>query len=276
MDFRLQFAPLLVLCGLVCPALGDGLIFQLPPDGAFVEFRGDGAAEARMTLPKEVADKLPPESQTQLNRKLKLHYTVTLSSVGKLTRAGQPCRWIELRMKSEGSMDGGKTEAVGDHILKVLVPEKYLKRGEDPLDHTILTFFNKKATAEPGFNRIRYELERVRTVFPEPFQAIRQLPNMTIKTPAGTFADCEVIAGETDFDRPLLGEGRWEFENDWQIALHKDAPFGVVEVRCESAGQEIARRATSNLTTKYALTLSRVGTGAKSELAVMEQGDAEK
>jgi hypothetical protein len=267
---------MLVLCGLVSPAMADGLIFQLPPDGAFVEFRGVGQAEARMTLPKEVADTLPPQSESRLNQKLKLHYMVTVSSVGKLTRAGQPCRWIELRMKSEGSMDGGQTEPVGDHILKVLVPEKYLKRGEDPLDHTILTFFNKKATAEPGFDRIRYELERVRTVFPEPLQPVRQRPNMTIKTPAGTFADCEVIAGETEFDRPLQGEGRWEFKSDWQIALHKDAPFGVVEVRCESAGQEISRGATSNLSTKYVLTLSRIGTGAKSELAATEQADAKK
>ena len=276
MGVRLRFTPLLVVCALVCPALGDGLIFQLPPDGAFVEFQGDGEGEARLAVPKEIADNLPPKSRTQLSQKLKLHYTVTLSSVGKVTRAGQPCRWIELRMKSEGSMNGGKMEPVGDHILKVLVPEKYLKRGEDPLDHTILTFFNKKATAETGFDRIRYELERVRTVFPEPFQPIRQLPKMTIKTPAGTFADCEVIAGETEFDRPLLGEGRWEFKNNWQIALHKDAPFGVVEVRCESAGQEISVGATTNLTTKYVLTLSRVGTGAKSELAAAEQRDAEK
>jgi hypothetical protein len=257
---------------MVHAARGDGLIYQLPADGSFVEFRGDGQAEIDVELPKEILEKMPVEDKKQLNQILRLQYVVTLSSVGSQVRAGQDCRWIELNMRLDRVTDGDKTEPVGENILKVLVPEKFLKRGEDPLAHASLTFFNPKGAdnakvpPQPGFNRIQYEIDRVRTVFAEPLQSVRQLPARTLKTPAGTFHDCEVIAGKTEFDRPLAGGGRWEFVNEWQIVLHKDAPFGVVEVQCTANGQEVARNSASRIKTGYVLTLSKTGRDARSAL----------
>jgi hypothetical protein len=259
------------------PVLADGLIYQLPPDGTFVEFRGDGEAEIKVDLPQEILEKMPAEAKKQLNQLMKLRYLVTLSSVGQQVRAGQTCRWIELNMRSDRVTDSDNLEPVGENILKVLVPEKFLKRGEDPLAHASLAFFNPKGAdkakiaPEPGFNRIQYEIDRVRTVFPEPLQSAQKLPVKTLATEAGRFNDCEVIAGKTAFDRPLAGGGRWEFENEWQITLHKDAPFGVVEVQCRSKGQEVARRNTAHITTKYVITLAKIGTDAKSAIAEERQ-----
>jgi desulfoferrodoxin (superoxide reductase-like protein) len=255
------------LCAMVLAAVGvpvafaDGLIWQLPPDGTTVEFKGDCHAEFKRVLSKEVADTLPPKEIEKVERLQKVTFqaTVTVSSVGQVTRAEQKCRWIEL--------------ATGENVLKILVPEKFLTRGEDPLDHAVLTFFNPKGVdrtkspLEKGFNRIAYELDRFRGVFPLPLREVQKLPKKTIKTPIGTFTDCEVIAGTTEFDRPLLAEGRWEAKSSWQIALHPDAPFGVVQLQCQATVHEFTHNARCDISTTSVLTISSKGSNAKSKLA---------
>lgn len=260
------------------PIFADGLIYQLPPDGTFAEFRGELTAEATLSVDKELLEKLDAESKAKLHQSIvDRNFTVTISSVGQTQRAGQPCRWIEMTSSIPPEDHGvaGAKELKDDdrrHLLKVLVPEKFLKRGEDPLEHAILTFFNQKdrdrnkLESEPGFSRIRYELERFRPVFPQPLANVKSLPKKTIKTPVGTFTDCEVISGVTELDAPLLGADgkRMEFQEHWTIALHPNAPFGVVEMAWSTVGAEVSSLSVGNLKAQRKLTLSRIGSEAKS------------
>jgi len=257
---RALFAMVLVAVGAPV-AFADGLIWQLPPDGTTVEFQGECHGEFKPVLSKAFAEGLSPQEIEKLERpqKVNVRPTVTVSSVGQVTRAEQNCRWIEL--------------TTGENVLKILVPEKFLARGEDPLDHAILTLFNPKGAdranspPEKGFNRIAYELDRFRGVFPMPLKDVRELPRKTIKTPIGTFTDCEVIAGAMEFDRPLMAEGRWEVKSSWQIALHPDAPFGVVQVKCQTKGHEFSHNTRCDISTTSILTISGKGNHAKSKLA---------
>jgi hypothetical protein len=256
---------LLLLSAIGVPnAFADGLIWRLPPDGTFVEFRGESQGEFKPVLSKEFAKQLPSKEIEKLEhvQSFKMQNTVTVSSVGEIRRAEQNCRWIELQMRAGDN----------EHVLKILVPEKYLTRGEDPLDHAVLTLFNPKdadrakVPPEEGFNRIAYETDRFRSVFPMPLKNVRQLPRKTIDTPIGTFADCEVVAGTMEFDRPLAAQGRWEVKSSWQIALHPDAPFGVVHVQCQATGHEFSRNIRSDISMTSTLTISRKGNDAKSTL----------
>jgi hypothetical protein len=265
--YRAWLAIVLAAAG-ASAALADGLIWRLPPDGTSAEYQGECHGEFKEVLPKELADRLPPEEREnrQQRQTLNRRTTVTVSSVGQVTRAEQKCRWIEFVW---GFGDG-------EHVLKILVPEKYLTRGHDPLDHTILALFNPKGRdraqipPEKGFDRIAYELDRFRPLSPAPLKELRQLPKATITTPVGTFADCEVVEGVTEFDRPLLAEGRDEMKGSWRIALHPDAPFGVVQLHCNSTGSEFGAHARCDISTTVTLTLSGKGNNAKSKLA----GDA--
>jgi hypothetical protein len=246
-------------------ACGDGLIWQLPPDGTTVGFQGECEGEFKPVLSKDFADKMPSQEVEKLEQpqKIKMKIGVTVSSVGQTTRAEQKCRWIEIALRSDDT----------ENILKILVPEKYLARGEDPLDHAILTFYNPKdmdrakVTLEEGFNRIQYELDRCRSAFPMPLKDVHKLPKKTIETPIGTFKDCEVIEGSMEFDRPLCAKGRWEIKSSWKIALHPDAPFGVVQVQCQSTGHEYSRNTRCDISTTSTLTISGKGGNAKSKLA---------
>jgi len=255
----------LLLLGIgVTDAFADGLIWRLPPDGTFVELRGECQGEFKPVLSKEFAQKLPSKEIEKLEhvQSFKMQNTVTIGCVGEVRRAEQNCRWIELKIQADHH----------ENVLKILVPEKFLARGEDPLAHSILTLFNPKdvdrtkAPPEKGFDRIGYEIDRFRPVFPMPLKDVRELPRKTIETPIGTFSDCEMIAGTTEFDRPLLAQGRWEVKSSWQIALHPDAPFGVVQIHSEATAHEYARNTRSDISTTCTLTISRKGSDAKTTL----------
>jgi hypothetical protein len=253
------------------PAAADGLIFRLPPDGTAVELTGESVGEVRAVVPKELEERLTPESRARLTEEFKFEAAVTVSSVGKVARGGQACRWIELTMRSRGEKDAGEKTS---HVLKVLIPEKFLRRGEDPLSHSVLTFFNPKEVdelqlePEKGFNRIQYEIDRFRSVFPERLDKVRELSKKSVSTPVGNFKDCEVISGVTEFDRPLLGGGRWAFQHEWQIVLHPDAPFGVVAIDCQMKGSEFDEDGlTLHVKGTSTLTLSKIRKNATSVLS---------
>ena len=245
---------------LAIPSLsaGDGLIFKLPDDGSWVQYSGTLSAEFK-------------SGNTEAWTSVAGSHDVLVSSVGKLDRAGHACRWIELSYRSR--LDG-QDELVGDHDLRVLVPEKDLARGSDSLSHAILTFWNPKEAdeeglkVEPGFDRFAYERDRFLICFPPPLVEVKQLPPETIETPITTYDDCEVVSGKVHFDRPTRDMGRWEVTTRWKIALHKDAPFGVVRLESESDGVEIsAGGGIVNVRGKMNLQVSEAGSNAMSRLA---------
>src|SRR5262245_3407124 len=101
-----------VLCAGMARA--DGLLYQLPEDGSWVRF------EAQYTFKAEGMEK--PGQGTG---------TLTMASVGKVVEGSEPCRWIEFELKLK---DIGPEQVL---IRKLLIPEKYLKKGENATEHVV-------------------------------------------------------------------------------------------------------------------------------------------
>lgn len=249
------FSFLAVFCGLIGGrARADGLVFQLPADGAWARYAVQTDGEfAFGDGPKQ---------------KLALSGTLKIGSVGEVTRSEEKCRWIELKSES-------KTEGVYPKlILKLLIPEGRLQRGQDPLAHARLTFFDPKPVdkekitsyIDEGFNRIQYEIDRFRDVFPRPLDNAKSPKRETIETSAGKFEDCEVVAGTSDYDGPLLGNGRSVFQATYRIVIHPKAPFGVVTMQIEAEGREIGNKGTVFIKVKKTLTLVETGKNGVSDL----------
>ena len=261
---------------LLCPAniWADGLIIKLPKDGTSAEFVGDDVGYTRQVLPKFIADNLTkkeieemeaPNNGTQKRK-------VTISSVGEMNRASQPCRWIEISDEME-DVEKGRAIKIKDDTLKMLVPERNLGKGQDAMSHTILTFWNskyidnEKTQIEKGFNQIQYQLDSFRLIYPPVFSNKSVANKRSITTAAGTFANCDVIAGDVESDYPCPKETRWTDIQKWEILTHPDAPFGVVEISCD-VNVECFGLSGKFMEAKkhYKLTLNRVEYGVKSRL----------
>jgi hypothetical protein len=106
-----------ITCFLGNIALGQGVVTQLPEDGAWVRYEGTyGQVEIR---PDTVAGKVEIDPWIE---------HVTIKSVGKepaMYRGEEvPCRWIEVKIERGRERDGKiDTGLTGLEIYKVLVPE---------------------------------------------------------------------------------------------------------------------------------------------------------
>ncbi|MFK7821099.1 MAG: hypothetical protein AB8G99_20450, partial [Planctomycetaceae bacterium] len=110
---------------LVQPVLGQGLLFNMPPDGSWISYEGSV---------KQIDQRPDPETG-QLKTAAELNWIrqLTIRSVGQETAEfrgrTQPCRWIEIEaitgVKSETGPDPG---LVGTRIYKLLVPESIIAR----------------------------------------------------------------------------------------------------------------------------------------------------
>ncbi len=238
-------------CGQVGLARADGLVFQLPADGAWALYAVKTDGNSRIG---------------ELKQEVATTGTLTVSSVGRVTRTKQTYRWLEL--KAESKSEGAYPKLV----LKMLIPEKRLQRGQDPLAHSVLTFFDPKPIDEKkapllesfiddGFNRIQYEIDRFRADFPKPLYDSKSLERETVVTPAGRFEDCEILTGTTGYDGPLIQNGRSVFQGKYRITIHPRAPFGVVAMSMESNGREIGEEDEEVLHVTFTRTLTLMATG---------------
>ena len=91
-------------------ARADGLLYQLPKDGSWVAF----------------------DFQTTSGMKLSLQGALYMASVGQTTEGDDLCRWIELKWEATTNQGAEYT-----FLFKLLIPEKYLKKGESPLNHVV-------------------------------------------------------------------------------------------------------------------------------------------
>src|SRR5262249_8257469 len=112
---RLLWATVSGVCLLV-PRAGraEGLLYQLPEDGSWVRF------DVQYTFKVSGMEKAGLGTGT-----------ITMASVGKARVGSEPCRWIEFKMQLK---DSGKEHTL---IRKLLIPEKYLKKGENPTEHVV-------------------------------------------------------------------------------------------------------------------------------------------
>jgi hypothetical protein len=227
-------ACLLVGAVLSQTARSDGLIYQLPANGASVRY--------------------DTETTGSFNGQERMFKgSVTISSVGEATVDGEKCRWIEIRMMNRRD----DQERVA--IAKCLIPEKELGRGKSPGEHVIRGWL-KQGDGEPqAFSDFKSAqgAGRIAGYLAGPPQNPGELEKIEIDGPLGKLA-CPAVTGTRDVEQ---GNGTTSitFEN----RLHEKSPFGVV-----SALWKFERKMNGQVvgtgTTK--ITLADTSTTALSEL----------
>lgn len=248
-------------------ARSDGLIYQMPAEGGWARYEEKVTGEFSAASNTDRDAVLHKQSVDQ-TRKL------MVKSLHRVKRHEQMCRWIEL--SSEPVSAGGPDET---RVLKLLVPEDYLKRGQDPLSHAIKTFFSPSpndrssgrimSRIDEGFNRIQYELDRIRVVFPKPLDNVKSEPRETLELHGRKWVNCEILTGTRHYDGPLGNDGRWVFDAQYRIALHRDAPFGIVSMKVICDSTEYSKTTTVRGHSTERISLAEVGQGAQSQMRPM-------
>jgi hypothetical protein len=225
------------------PAQADGLVHKLPPNGAWARFDFEWSGPS------------PAGELTVLRRG-----TMTISSVGRAVVDDEQCRWIEIRHATDH--DGKET--VG--VQKMLIPEKYLLAGLNPLGHVVKAWAQHPAVA----NGMPQEITDMKGEQARPIRAltdmffgppgeIRMLEEEPIETTGLGKLRCPGVAA-----RYVLKRGNYESIFDYETRLHDKAPFGVVTFRSESVHMEDGViRIPKHVTV---LRLAEFGTDAKSAL----------
>jgi hypothetical protein len=137
-------------------ARADGLLYQLPADGAWAEF------ELKITNDKE----------NPRNEK------VVMRSVG---RTGND-RWLEFKLPDEDSTQ----------ILKVLFPERVLKEGESPMEHVVRGWRKSGGDVPVALSRVRDFWLLV--FLAGPLSDVKKLDAEEMDTPFGKVR-CEGLTG---------------------------------------------------------------------------------
>jgi hypothetical protein len=252
------------LSSLVCTVLvlnpgglrAEGLISRLPADGARVkydlhsttEMQADGADLPGLATPRTV----------------NVRGAVTLSSVGQTKVDVQEYRWIEIGREIP--------EQEVKSVLKLLIPERYLRRGEDPFSHVLrMDNWNRGGIVKEPEHivdepRKRYELERYRSYFPERLRDERSLGKQVIRTPLGPI-DCEGRVGTAELKpSPLFPEtgGEWAWKGEIEIWENDKYAFGVVSLLNRTTGYETVGNTGKKIQFKSVtkLVISAVGNDA--------------
>ena len=270
MDKRSSLAvavPVVLACvvGLTVTASvrADGLIYQLPPDGSWARY------DVKMDATIQAEGKRPANKMT-------LDGSLRLSSVGRREVDGKPCRWIEI------AFEVGPTgvDKKASRVLKILVPEANLKRGDDPFAHVLEMYYSqggalgeiKMEKIEPSekiagadYPRRQYELDRLRSVFPRPLTGSRLEPGKSADTKLGRL-ECERVTGKSELpESALRGGGTWAWSGAFDCLLSEQVPFGLAVLRSQTKGHETTRaKALTDITTT--LTIAEVGANATSAL----------
>jgi hypothetical protein len=213
-----QFIVAVALCSVgASAARGDGLIHKLPADGAWAKFELEwvGPSPAGILVVLNTGE-------------------LTLSSVGTAVVAREQCRWIEIR---HVTVRNG-AESVG--IQKLLIPEKYLLAGLNPLDHVVKAWAQHPAVNGGAPQEItEFKGEKARPIraltdmFYGPPAALHPLDEEVIETRNLGSLSCPGVTA-----RFVLTRGNLESIFDYETRLHDKAPFGVVKFRSESIHTE--------------------------------------
>src|SRR5262245_2835245 len=182
-------------------ARADGLLYQLPEDGAWVRL------DAQYTFKADGMEK--PGQGTG---------TITMASVGKAVEGSEPCRWIEFKVQLK---DIGPEQIL---IRKLLNPEKFLKKGENATAHVVRGWakFNDEAVerAVPVHGRWPAYLAG-------PLQDEKKLDEQLVESKLGALK-CEGVTGWIKYK-----EGDLHTKVMFETRLHEKAPFGVVSTRMQ-------------------------------------------
>jgi hypothetical protein len=204
--------------GISMSARADGLILKLPQDATWAVYKAEGY--------KTRGDK----------SKEKVTGWLRISSVGKTTEAGEPCRWIEIE-------NSYKTD-VGERrqIEKLLVPEKYLTEGEAPAEHIVRGWFQ--------FDHLPAEGK------PAPLSLLEGRPHSRgsayyLCGPSADAVQLSPAAVACKLGEPLCagrkgshtvkiqnGDQTADVHFTFEVRMHDDAPFGVVSYQQAVTGPD--------------------------------------
>ena len=208
----------------------EGLIGRLPADGARVKYDLQSTTEMEDDGPDRPGHAVP--------RTINVRGVITLGSIGRTKVDQQECRWIEIGREIP--------DQEVKSALKVLIPERYFGRGEDPFSHVLrMDHWNRGGIVkepEPIVDqaRKRYELERFRGFIPERLRDAKSAGKRVIRTPLGPI-ECEGRVGTADLTpSPLFPGtgGEWAWKADVEVWENDKYPFGVVSLQNRSTGYE--------------------------------------
>jgi hypothetical protein len=185
----------------------DGLLCDLPKDGSWVTYDADvnatGPGGMNMTIKG----------------------TFNLASVGEATEGGEPCRWIEVEFKLAMVMGDRKNEKT--EVYKLLIPEKYLAKGESPLEHVVRAWV-KRDKSEPVKldNPNDIDAGPLPLVLAAAWKNAKDLEQTEVECKLGKVA-CKGTEGTLEFKNKRGGTMKCKLEK----RLHPDSPFGVASSR---------------------------------------------
>jgi len=235
---------LLVLAPVAATARADGMVYQLPEDGTWAEFKSRG-------------------EMTVMEKDQSVTGTIRIASVGRTVEQDAPCRWIEVKL----DMKRGDNDEVSI-ISKVLVPEKFLVAGEKSLQHAVRAII-KEGESEPKEvdDPENFDHGPLPLILADPLKKSKELEAREIKSKLGKHS-CKGVGGRLSF-KPAHSERIAVRVQTW---LHPDAPFGVVsnrwtfEEQPPKGDEEKLDEEGSRMKMTWTSTLSDFGTGATSEL----------
>src|SRR5215471_2352657 len=203
MRFSLVSLAAMIGACVLCPGLAraDGLLYELPEDGSWVRF------DSEYSLKFDGMEKAIQGTGT-----------MTMASVGKVVEGTEACRWIEFKVQLK---DIGPEQIL---IRKLLIPEKYLKKGENPTKHVVRGWakFNdedvKRAVPVHGYWP---------AYLAGPLQDKRKLDKQLVESKLGALK-CEGVTGWIKYK-----EGDLHTKATFETRLHEKAPFGVVSARMQ-------------------------------------------
>jgi hypothetical protein len=223
MSQRLTGAALIVSV-LTAPSVwADGLLYQLPDDGAWARF----------------------ELQITDNNASSRKVEVIMRSVGRMA-SEPPARWLEFKVPSE---DETRT-------LKLLIPERYLKEGEQPIEHIIRAWRKDSEAIPVSVPRMRDFWMLV--FLAGPLRDVKTLDSKSIETPLGAL-ECPGLVGQSH----VREDDGYEEDLTYTVRRHAKAPFGVVACDIDCV---VTKDGKLHGKVKYELKLVEVGKDAVSEL----------
>jgi len=189
-------------------AFAEGMLYQLPDDGHWVRYELNG-----------IGSGIDGEVST-------ITGTLTMSCVGISEVDGKKCRWIEI---AEDCKRAGEPYQL---VHKLLIPEEYLAKGEEPLKHIVRAW---RKHSQHGDNpqaidlngKEASSLQTLDYILHGPYKSQNELEAVQVECKLGALK-CEGISA---FEKTDLGGVT--YESSFVIRLHDKAPFGVVTVEGE-------------------------------------------
>ena len=86
--------------------------------------------------------------------------------------------------------------------------------------------------------------------------------------------NCTILTGTRHYDGPLANDGRWVFDAKYRIALHTDAPFGIVSMEITADSTEYSKTTIVRSNSTAQIAVVEVGHGAQSGMQHMTDREA--